>query len=269
MADFEKSLIQQMTYLERSCRDFDAGHHDEAPRIATTIRVLVHDTPQSTSLLTHLGIKAQLRYVDTGVYRDAFDAAMDAEIAATEPGLKRVAKSEREVGLVETGRIGNGPVGWYAPLVLNRWRPGTPPYLATKGMSTFDEWWNTPLIETTNQKSFSRAHLVKIMANQAGGAHVDGGLDVDYAELCVDPQGAMMISDKPMNLEDPIPNIEHNIAFASVRQIAFELTLTLQRWAALKAPGAMGLADPYGNIPMPKPPHEAIYFPVPVIMADR
>lgn len=266
-AEFESQLLQQMRYLERSCRDFDSGAHDEAPRIATTIRVLVHDTPQSTSLLTHLGFKNQLRYVDTGVYREAFDIALATEVAKKFPKNKIVAKSPRDVGLVETGQIGDGPIGWYAPLVLQRWRAGTPPYIATKGLSTFSEWWETPLVESSTQKSFSRAHLVKIMANQAGGAHVDAGLDADYADLCIDPQGALVISSKPMMLGDPIPDIENNIAFASVRQIAFELMLTLQRRNALREPGALARSDPFLNIKMPTLPHNPVGLSSPIIMS--
>jgi hypothetical protein len=41
--------------LKRSCESYDAGHTDEAIRVATIIRVLIHDTKNSTSLLNHLG----------------------------------------------------------------------------------------------------------------------------------------------------------------------------------------------------------------------
>ncbi len=38
----------------RSCAAYDQGHIDEAVRIATLIRVLIHDTRNSISLLKHL-----------------------------------------------------------------------------------------------------------------------------------------------------------------------------------------------------------------------
>jgi hypothetical protein len=47
-------LQKQLGFLTRSCRDYDLGESDEAIRIATTIRVLIHQTPKSTSLLKHL-----------------------------------------------------------------------------------------------------------------------------------------------------------------------------------------------------------------------
>lgn len=268
-ADFEKQLDQQLTYLRRSCATFDEGFHDEAPRIATTIRVLVHDTKSSTSLLTHLGLKNSLNFVDTGVYRPAYRAALEAEIAAHSATAKICAESPSEVGLVEPGQVGDGPVRWYAPLVLMRWRPGTPPHNATKGISTFSDWWDTPLVESSTGKSFSRAHLVKIMANQDGGAHVDAEIDADYADLCIDPLGSqIMVSKSPIPEGAPIPDVQNNVAFASVRQIAFELLLTLGRWKAIRKPGAALLANPFADIPMPTPPHKPLGFSPSIILGS-
>lgn len=53
--DFKAHLSRQLTFLWRSCEAYDEGHTDEAVRIASVIRVLIHDTPKSTSLLNHLG----------------------------------------------------------------------------------------------------------------------------------------------------------------------------------------------------------------------
>lgn len=68
-AGLEAQLHRQFKYLANSAILFDEGDHDEATRLATTLRVLLHDTAQSTSLLTHLGLKGQIHFVDTGIYR--------------------------------------------------------------------------------------------------------------------------------------------------------------------------------------------------------
>lgn len=60
-------LRDQFDFLETSGAGFDAGRTAEAKRLATTIRVLVHDTAASTSLLRQLGVKDDLRFVDTSV----------------------------------------------------------------------------------------------------------------------------------------------------------------------------------------------------------
>lgn len=52
---FRNHLSKQLGFLGRSCEAYDAGYIDEAVRIATVIRVLVHDTNRSNSLLKHLG----------------------------------------------------------------------------------------------------------------------------------------------------------------------------------------------------------------------
>ncbi len=54
---YRKLLGSHIGFLERSSRDYDAGHEDESLRLATSMRVVFHDTQSSTSLLTHLRVK--------------------------------------------------------------------------------------------------------------------------------------------------------------------------------------------------------------------
>ena len=54
MTRFKDQLRRQMHFIENSCINFDRGDWEEAIRIATCIRVLLHDTEHSTSLLKHL-----------------------------------------------------------------------------------------------------------------------------------------------------------------------------------------------------------------------
>jgi hypothetical protein len=55
MNQYQMQLRRQLGFLQRSCETFDAGYLDEAIRIGTCVRVLVHNTSKSTSLLAHLG----------------------------------------------------------------------------------------------------------------------------------------------------------------------------------------------------------------------
>ena len=68
----EKELQQHLTdilqALELSSRAFDEGYEGEAKRLAAAIRVLVHDTPNSKSLLGQLGSKGVQLY-DTSISR--------------------------------------------------------------------------------------------------------------------------------------------------------------------------------------------------------
>lgn len=264
-SDFDLQLTRQLGYLRRSCASYDAGDHDEAVRIALALRVLLHQTPQSTSLLSHLGIQDTLSYVDTGVYRSRLLPALQAHFALTAPGMIVAGTSASDVGLVETGDAGSGRIGWYAPLRLRRFMKGSPYDSAVPGASAFAQWWNDPLVESTNGKSFSRKNLVLIMANQDGGGHVDAALDSDYADLTIDPLGSAVLYDgvKDRDLADDVPDIMHNVAFASVRQIGFELIVTMDRYSHIQRnPGALSEVDPFRDLPIPSPPHRTVISPI-------
>ncbi len=58
-------LRRQIGFMQRSADMYDNGYDDESIRIATAIRVLVHDTRSSTSLFTMLGVKASLTLLST------------------------------------------------------------------------------------------------------------------------------------------------------------------------------------------------------------
>src|SRR5689334_18729596 len=58
--DLEHQLREQMEFLKASARTFDEGFVAEAKRLAGTIRLLVHDTSNSRSLLGQLGLKERL-----------------------------------------------------------------------------------------------------------------------------------------------------------------------------------------------------------------
>jgi hypothetical protein len=52
--DFKEHLKKQLRFLKTSCEEYDAGDKDESVRIATTLRILFHQTSKSTSLISHL-----------------------------------------------------------------------------------------------------------------------------------------------------------------------------------------------------------------------
>jgi hypothetical protein len=52
-------LAEYLKLLQALGGCFDRGNEIVALSMATAVRVLVHDTPKSTSLLTHLGMKTR------------------------------------------------------------------------------------------------------------------------------------------------------------------------------------------------------------------
>ena len=65
LARLREQLSRQLSFLERSASAFDAGHRDEAIRIATTVRVMIHETQKSACLLTLLRARNSIKLVST------------------------------------------------------------------------------------------------------------------------------------------------------------------------------------------------------------
>jgi hypothetical protein len=80
-------LDRQIRYLRRSCAAFDSGHEDEAPRIAVSLRVLLHETKLSKSLLSQMGLISTLQFLDTALYRTDLDRSYDEWVAKEQPDI--------------------------------------------------------------------------------------------------------------------------------------------------------------------------------------
>ena len=158
-----------MGYIRRSCEAYDRGHKDEAIRIATALRVLMHDTRRSVSILEHLKVKGIMR--------------LNSTCYPPPPGAMMFG------GLVRFGmRVEQGQVSrWIEPVLDDEAHP--------HAVVPLQEWWEVPIYITSagnplptggvavETKSIRRKDVILAAANQDGGAHVDAELDPDYARL--------------------------------------------------------------------------------------
>lgn len=62
--DLQRQLKEQLTFLIASSRSYDQGHHAEAKRIATILRILFHETRKCRSLLGQLRLR-NIDWLDT------------------------------------------------------------------------------------------------------------------------------------------------------------------------------------------------------------
>ena len=194
-AELLEHLREQATFLRLSGAAFDSGFEGEAKRLAVTIRVLVHDTNRSMSLLTQMGVKDQLLFVDTAPPIDP------RNILGTE-------------GLVVMRNSAAGS-SYVAPL-------DDVPSERLGRTKRFAEWWGQPVTCLPDGKTVSRRAYVLPAANQEGGAHVDAKLSSLYDDFARrNPFGWMTHSPA-----DQTPLQGHG-ALASVRQIAHELQSTI------------------------------------------
>lgn len=184
---------EQLEFLKLSCASFDRGFEGEAKRLATTVRVLVHDTTKSVSVLTHLAEKTGTLFVDTAI---PFDQTSLMTYA----------------GLVRTALMMRGPPKLF-PILDER---ANPPSVS------FDDWWDGVVLVDTSRNGFSRKDVVLTLANKLGGAHVDSRLDESFKALQTDGLG--WVSVDPQGAHAPFGD---HVA-PTMRQIAHELIKTLQ-----------------------------------------
>jgi hypothetical protein len=157
MSRFKVHLADQLRFIERSCEACDAGDEAEAQRIATSVRVICHQTNRSTSLLTHLGascismLSTACSPVGPGVLTAPSNLA-SLVIRRTEEGatFKSVAP------------LDNAPIKRCIP---------------------FNDWWETEVVCLTAGVRMTRKSLVLAVANQDDGAHVDATLEPDYTAI--------------------------------------------------------------------------------------
>lgn len=189
--DLNKELEEQIYLLESSIINFDQGHMEEGKRIATSLRILLHDTSQSHSLLGQLNVKDKLYYFDVARYYDGRNILSD-------------------------------------DLLLNILAPRL--HITPKTpIKQFDEWWAHQVVMSTgglSPKTYTRKQLVLFLANQDGGAHVDPEMDQEFYEMTRNNKNGWFASNDESDIESQVPLSNDRIKL-SVRTIAFELCATL------------------------------------------
>jgi len=196
-ADLAEHLREQIGFIKRSAAAFDQGHEEEAKRIAVVLRVLLHDTQQSVSLL------GQLRQLRIMSFLDTADP-IDPRNMLTTLGLCMVQMT--------TG--GDGPSARYVPYLGDaprqpRWRP-------------FDEWWMQPVSRAhtgSGNLDVSRRRYVLSLADKEGGAHVDPDMDEFYRAITRDNAMSWQYSTD----HNPPKPLDNDPILAMVRQIGYEV----------------------------------------------
>ena len=142
-------LQKQLGFLARSCRDYDLGESDEAIRIATTIRVLIHQTSKSTSLLKHLNLTT-INLLST---------------------VREIPPKTLHAMSMCTFTSSSDGTFTYKPL------------LNESGFQEFvpvSKWWNQVIL-VSEGKYITRKKIVLEAANTDGGAHVNTKKDAAYS----------------------------------------------------------------------------------------
>lgn len=198
--DYLDFLYRELDGLIDLCYLFDQKEKFErASNMATALRVLLHDTSQSTSILKHLGDKSSISFYNSSI-----------------PNYDNVEFMTSMI--VGTHHTKDGTAEQLKPFAA----PKCFAYEKFNDTQSFDDWWNHILIKYEN-KTFTRRDLVWITANKFGSAHADENVDALYYDLAKGLPSMIFFSDEIDSEKLPIENIIYSV----IRQISHEVICTL------------------------------------------
>lgn len=191
-SDLEERLVEQLNFLRKSMRDFDDGDTSEFRRMSVALRILLHKSRTSLPLVEQLNLET------IGVV--SYAAPLRSKNLLSEFCLSMLVIGADSARLVPT--LASGP---------------NPPR-----MVSLDTWKNEPVLRDDHRHVFSRWDIVTSVANQDGGAHVDGKINEAYFRLAKENSiGLIQIGP---NGEKPIEHIEKTY----LRHISWEALQSIE-----------------------------------------
>lgn len=190
--ELKNHLKEQIEFLMSSSNSYDKGFKSEAKRLATSLRILLHDTSNSVSLLSQLN-KKNIPFYDTA---DDYDP----KNLLSQFGLLSIA-------------IGKGITGYVPRLDFEI------PDIHKTVKVLFNNWWEKIIIADFEENKLSRKELVLAVCNKDGGAHIDPKLDNKYAKITrLGSLGFRTLTREYLSDSE----------LASIRQITYEVLKTLK-----------------------------------------
>lgn len=189
-----KHLKEQIGFLISSSKSFDDGDEAEAKRLTTSLRTLLHDTGNSKSLLGQLKKKDKMLFYDTA---SKFEPNALTSFCLCVIGITKLNEM------------------YYIPRNLGD--------VSKCRKIKFHAWWEKQIVIADRHHSkFTRYDLVvRFVANQDGGDHVDPKLYDKYADLSRHNSiGWEIVNSKGKTYRN-------KIELSSIRQITHEVLKSL------------------------------------------
>lgn len=209
-------LYTQIQFLTDECHQYDSGKINYSKKIALTLRILLNDTRNSTSLFKQLESKFLFNrpdFIDISIInKDFAESDKNNPNRAIESSFVRSSLSQYI-----------GQINYDTPTVLNP-IPLTINPNQKYPFRAFKSWWERlPIVLIDQTQKLTRQDAVRLIADQDGGAHIDPMMKNVLALLKREQA-------KSFKFYAPLPNGEHklyiakidNILPASVRAIATE-----------------------------------------------
>lgn len=189
-----EKLQEQLRFIQRSCVAFDQGAEEEAIRIATSLRVIFHNTNASTSIISYLELSAKKMLSSSRGHGDWKDF-LSHQLNLSSPAPIRM-----------------------RPLLGNQFIE-----------LSIEDWWRNESVFVHNAQKYSRRKIILSAANKDGGAHVDENLEKYYEVLCAGEYAIGITGNLEYKGKPPFPQgitiYPRNAHLALIRQFAHE-TLT-------------------------------------------
>lgn len=184
-------LKDHIQFIQRSCEDYDRGSENESLRIATSLRVIFHNTNASVSLISHLGFDLKEMLTSSRGHEDWKDYL----------ALRENLNSPELIIMI--------------PMLGNEFRK-----------ISIEDWWEKETVFKHNSKNHSRRKIILSIANKDGGAHVDKELEKYYEFLCSGEYALGITGNLEYNGPPPFPQgitiYAKNAHLALIRQFAHE-----------------------------------------------
>lgn len=197
-----EELQENIQMLQLSCDNYDAGKKFVSIDIATRLRVMLHDTKQSTSLLSHLGYK-NIKFLNTAY-------PIDPQNLIADYCLVGISYSPAENDLVFLPFLNTSEI---------------------KDWVEFNKWWTQPIYRN-GSNTITRKQLVMQIANKGGGAHSDGTLSETFYNFSKNTDGwraVIYTKDEEGNEIESDGDFMGNLHYASLRQIAYEFLESISK----------------------------------------
>lgn len=191
-----EKLQEQLRFIQRSCVAFDQGAEEEAIRIATSLRVIFHNTNSSTSIISHLGFSGKKMLSSSRGHGDWQDfLAHQINLSSPEPIRMLPLLGDKFIEL------------------------------------SIEDWWRNEPVFVHNTQKYSRRKIILSAANKDGGAHVDEELEKYYEVLCAGEYALGITGNLEYDGEPPFPQgvtiYPKNAHLALIRQFAHETLVSV------------------------------------------
>lgn len=213
MKDKREALREQVSLLASYAEQYDAGHIAYAKPMATALRLLIHQTKSSHSLLQQLGLR-QGRFFAVAKTLRPGNLATECDLLVT----------------MLIGGVGAKHLPCIRPMTL-------------RDRVSFPEWWSASILKGRGGATMSRRDVITAVANTDGGAHFDAGLEKVYHSFrtgqllgwSVNLEGGRTALQVGMADADPSADPPGTYLeapqYACIRTIVHEFLLTMQKYA--------------------------------------